>query len=458
MRRGASIKAALGAAAAAALLGALPGAAGASVGNFAMAVQPNGKIVVAGGSGRVGGEASGPEYGAVVRYRRDGSLDRGFGGGDGVALLQQLKPLTAVALQPDGKILVTAPLGGEGGLARLLPNGSLDPGFGSGGILAAGAGTSWFPTSVAAGGDGSIFVGGMTGYPEEAAEHWYGRLYRIAPDGRSGEWVGSMTTGDGRPGEPKTFLNDFVIGDDGKIVGAGSSAPRQPGAKSQVALARLIPGTTTAGYPSGPDPSFGAGAGLVTPSFFPDSTAPEAANALGIDKGRLLVAGEAGGNFLLARYSADGVLDERFGRRGLAFHGAHGPTSSEANAVVALRQGGSVVAGSRPYACGFSEGCQGLLLARYKASGKLETRFRARGYVRPRIPPAGSFNREVAYDVASLSKGKVLVGGVASGPSMTVFFLRRYLADGRTDRAFGQGGRVTTLPLVRGTAPPGSGR
>jgi uncharacterized delta-60 repeat protein len=458
MRRGASIKAALAALAVAACLAAASGAASASVGNFAMAVQPNGKIVVAGGSGRVGGEASGPEFGAVVRYKRDGSLDRSFGGGDGIALLQQLGPLTAVALQPDGKILVTAPIGGEGGLARLLPNGSLDPSFGTGGVLYAGASTSYFPTSVAVGGDGSIFVGGMTGYPEDPGEHWYGRLYRIATDGRSGYWVGAMTAGEGQPGEPKSFLNDFAIGDDGKIVGAGSVAPRRPGAKSQVALARLVPGAFKAGYPVGPDPSFGGGAGLLTPSFFPDSAAPEAANSLSLDKGRLLIAGQAGGKLLLARYSADGAADSRFGRAGVAVTGAHGPTSSGANAVAALRKGGSVVAGSRAYPCAFAEGCQGMVLARFKVNGLIDSRFRGRGYVRPRVPAAGSFRSEVAYDVASLSRGKILVGGIASAPSMTVLFLRRYLADGRTDRAFGQGGRVATLPLVRGTPAPGSGR
>ena len=65
---------------------AAPGAAGASVGNFAMAAQPDGKVLVAGGSGRVGGAASGREFGAVVHYDPDGSLDRSFGAGDGVAL------------------------------------------------------------------------------------------------------------------------------------------------------------------------------------------------------------------------------------------------------------------------------------------------------------------------------------------------------------------------------------
>lgn len=455
----ASIKAALGALIVALCLGAVPAAAGASVGNFGMAVQPNGKVVVAGGSGRVGGDASGREFGAVVRYKRDGSVDRSFGGGDGVALLPQLQPLTAVTLQPDGKILVTAPIGADGGLARLLPNGSLDPGFGTGGILHAGASSAYFPTSVAVGGDGSIFVGGMTGYPEDPGEHWYGRLYRVAADGLSGYWVGSMTSGDGRPGEPKTFLNDFLIGDDGTVVGAGSVAPRQPGARSQAALARLLPGTTKAGYPEGPDPSFGAGAGLVTPSFVPDSPAPEAANSLSFDKGRLLLAGEAGGRLLLARFSPDGVLDQRFGRGGVAIGGAHAPTNAAANAVTALRKGGSVVAGRRAYACGFSGGCQGLVLARFKFNGEIDTRFRARGYIRPRIPvgPPGNLDKEVAYDVASLARGKILVGGVASGPSTTTFFLRRYLADGKTDRAFGQGGRVTTLPLVAGTPAPGSG-
>lgn len=435
----------------------MPGAAAASVGSFAMAVQPNGKIVVAGGSGRVGGEASGPEFGAVVRYRRDGSLDRSFGGGDGVALLRQLKPFTAVALQPDGKIIVTSPIGGEGGLARLLPDGGLDPSFGTGGVLHAGAATAYFPTSVALGGDGSIFVGGMSGYPEDPGEHWYGRLYRIAPDGRSGEWIGSMTGGDGRPGEPKSFLNDFVIGDDLTIVGAGTVVPLK--ASSQAALARLVPGQTAGPYPAGPDPSFGGGTGLVTPSFLAYQWEAEA-NAIAWQRAKLLIAGRVNTSLVLARYSAQGILDTGFGSKGLVTTLAgdrRGP--AVANDLVVERRGGILVAGSSVYGCG-GKGCTGLLLAAYGSDGRPDSRFGASGLVSPRVntrtygTPAG----ETGYDVALRREGKVLVGGLVAGPGSSRFFLRGYRADGKPDPGFGQGGRVTTLPLVAGTPAPGSGR
>ena len=460
MRRGASIKAALAALGAASALVVAPGAASASVGSFAMAVQPDGRILVAGGSGRVGGAASGDEFGAVVRYKRDGGLDRSFGGGDGVALVRRMLPLTAIALQPNGRILVTAPLGDGRGLARLLPSGQLDPSFGSGGIINGGTSTAWHPTSVAVGGGGAIFVGGMTGYLDEPAEHWYGSLYRIAPDGRRGEWVGSMTSREGRPGEPKTFVNDFVI-ERGRVIGAGTLAAREPGARSQAVLARLVPGLTTAGSASGPDPSFGAGAGLVTSSFFPASPAPEAANALAWDEGRskLLLAGQAGSKLLLARYTAGGILDTRFGRGGAAVTGGGRPGPAAANAVAVEAGGGILIAGKSEYGCRGGS-CAGLLLARYKASGKLDHRFAGTGFVSPRVDTRayGGPATEIAYEVAARPPGSVLVGGLVTGPGSSRFFLRRYLADGRPDPVFGDRGRLTTLPLVVGTPAPGSGR
>src|SRR5207302_1929448 len=70
---------------------------------FAMALQPDGKIVVA-------GDANGPVYdGALARYRSDGSLDSTFGQGGRVITnvgppRSGLEHWNAVAVQPDGKI------------------------------------------------------------------------------------------------------------------------------------------------------------------------------------------------------------------------------------------------------------------------------------------------------------------------------------------------------------------
>jgi uncharacterized delta-60 repeat protein len=454
MRGGASIRRTLCALAVAIGAFAVPGAASASVADFAMAVQPDGKVLLAGGSGRIGGAASGKEVGAVVRYEADGNLDRSFGDGDGVALLRQLEPFTALALQPDGRILLTSH---PGRLSRLLANGRLDPSFGVGGMSPPGALSAYYPTSVASIGAAGILVGGMTGYLEDPAEHLYGRLYLYPPDGLSSQWVGSMTSGDGRVGEPKTYLNDFVVGRGGKVVGAGTAAAREPGARTQAALARLLPAPDDGVYPTGPDPSFGAGAGLVRSSFFPASPAPELANALSLHKGRLLIAGQADGQALVARYSGSGALDTHFGRAGAATTRVR--TSSVANALATPTAGGILSAGGSAYGCGAGS-CEGLLLARYKGNGRPDRRFGGGdGIVSPGVDTGtyGTPASEVAYGVAG-PKGAVLVGGLLTTPGSSRFFLRRYLADGTPDGAFGDRGRVTTLPLVAGTPAPGSGR
>jgi uncharacterized delta-60 repeat protein len=428
--------------AALALLGAVA-TAQASVGNFAMAVQPDGKIVVAGGSGHVGA-AGAEEFGAVARYLPDGRLDPSFGG-EGIVLVREQSPFTAVAIQSNGRIVLTAPPNGSGGVVRLFPDGYLDFNFGEKGILYAGASTAWHPTSVAVNGKGAIFVGGMTGYLSEPAEHWYGSIYRITSNGRSGAWIGSMTNREGAPGEPKTFVNDFVLKGD-TVVGAGSLAAREPGARSQAVLARLVPGTITAGQASGPDPSFGAGAGLVTSAFFPASPFSEAANALAPDKGKLLLAGTANGDLLVARYSAGGLLDGGFGRHGFNLARFGRATADTANDVAASKAG-IFAAGSSSHGCAGGR-CTSLLLARFSRDGHLSHEFGKGGLVSPAVDTRAYGNpaSEIAYAVKPLAHGKVLVGGLVAGPSSSRFFLRRFDSRGRPDPSFGDHGRLTTLP------------
>lgn len=105
---------------------------------FALALQPDGKILVASTSS-VYGSGTGANF-ALARYKPDGSLDATFGtGGKVISHSASYDSLAAVALQPDGKIVVAgwSAAGyynsGNCTLARYNADGSLDAGFGSGG-------------------------------------------------------------------------------------------------------------------------------------------------------------------------------------------------------------------------------------------------------------------------------------------------------------------------------------
>lgn len=443
MRGGASIRR-LGLAAAALSLLIVPAAAPASVGPFAMAVQRDGKVVVAGGAGYVGGLNGGREDAAVVRYLSNGQLDRSFGQGDGVLLARTLEPFTAITLQRDGRIVLAAPVGA---VARVLPDGRFDGNFGIRGKNGGGASSASYPTSVRVGKSSAIFVGGMTGYPNDPGEAWYGWLYKIAPNGLSGDRTAGMTGGESD--DPKTVINDFVFAPGGSVIAAGTVGERQLDAKLHAALARLVPGTVSGGVPTGPDPSFGGGAGLVASNLFPASSFSETANALAWQRGKLLIAGEANTDLMVSRYTADGILDNGFGHRGFESVGFGRGNMNVANDLAVTSSGGIYAAGGSSHGCG-SAGCESLLLARFSKDGKLVRKFGRGGIVSPSVNSKlyGRPAQEVAYAVAALPKGKVLVGGLVTGPRSSRFFLRRYLADGTPDRTFGKGGRLTTVPVV----------
>jgi uncharacterized delta-60 repeat protein len=97
----------------------------------AVALQPDGKIVVAGSR-----NANGTNDFAVTRLLEpQGTEDTSFGEGNGRSLTDfgGEDSGSAVALQPDGKIVVAGRSGGNFAVARLQPNGSPDTTFGPGG-------------------------------------------------------------------------------------------------------------------------------------------------------------------------------------------------------------------------------------------------------------------------------------------------------------------------------------
>ncbi len=132
----------------------------------AVAIQPDGKLVVGGIFSAVGGV----QRPALARLHPDGTLDAGFqppaGGGQ-----QGLPTVYALALQPDGKLVVarSVPRDGSSPLIRLNSDGTLDSTFN-----AAVTGTVY---SVSLQADGQIVVGGQFSALGGTARYNVGRLH-----------------------------------------------------------------------------------------------------------------------------------------------------------------------------------------------------------------------------------------------------------------------------------------
>jgi uncharacterized delta-60 repeat protein len=114
-------------------------------------VQGDGRLVVAGNGG---GRA------AVVRYNVNGTLDASFGT-DGVVSLVVADDTgaSALALQPDGKLLVgITPISQRMSAVRLLSSGAIDASYAAPALLTVGDGTTLFSAVLQP--DGKLVLGG----------------------------------------------------------------------------------------------------------------------------------------------------------------------------------------------------------------------------------------------------------------------------------------------------------
>jgi uncharacterized delta-60 repeat protein len=187
-----------------------------------LALQPDGKIVMVGGSSEVAG---GSRF-IVVRFTATGSVDTTFGN-NGVVVLTfggSFESGAAIAVQPDGKIVAggRADFPGTGidmVVARLLPNGSLDPTFDTDGkaivnfVDFQGFSQSDYMNALEIASDGKIVVAG--GAPGQNT------LYKTSVGRLNSD--GSLDTsfsGDGRilEGLGTGLFEDLVTNADGSIA------------------------------------------------------------------------------------------------------------------------------------------------------------------------------------------------------------------------------------------------
>ncbi|HJZ23303.1 MAG TPA: hypothetical protein VJ201_02510, partial [Candidatus Babeliales bacterium] len=223
-----------------------------------IAIQPDGKIVVAGYTTAIpnlNNFAIDPANFALARYTPTGTLDSGFGSG-GIVITDfgSDDSGNSVAIQSDGKIIVAGSTASgpnlyNFALARYTPIGTLDSGFGSGGLVITDFGSFFdIGQSIAIQPDGKIVAAGYTASgpnPNNFA------LARYTP-------TGILDSGFGSEGLVITDFGSFDIGNsiaiqpDGKIVAAGytGSGPNL----INFALARYLSTLPTPPTPTPPTP------------------------------------------------------------------------------------------------------------------------------------------------------------------------------------------------------------
>ncbi len=138
---------------------------------YSVAIQTDGKVLVGGQFLAAGGAQLQTNMGGVVRLHADGSLDTTFFAGTGAD-----DSVSAVAVQPDGKVLLGGSFVNVNGigrsrLARLNADGSLDASFN------VGLGANNLVTSLAVQGDGKILLGGAFTRFNGATNNYLARLF-----------------------------------------------------------------------------------------------------------------------------------------------------------------------------------------------------------------------------------------------------------------------------------------
>ncbi len=359
-----------------------------------IASQADGKLVVVGAT-RVD-PVNPNSVVALVRYNSDGTLDSTFGG-SGVVRLLNAAGANAVAIQPDGKIVVT---GAPSFAARYNPDGTLDTSFG---------------------GDGYTLI--------------------TFPSGRKGK-AGQQPV--------DAYFWDLAIQTDGKILLAGYVG-------TGWAIARLnSDGSLDSSFGDGgrltPQVTGGRASAVALQPVQVGETIEERILVGGYLSG--VTGPNDDGDFAVMRLTPSGSLDATFGPSGTGVVVTDFCGNSESGAGVsglAIDAAGNIVAGGGAQ----FEGFYNFAIARYSPNGILDTSFGdpasgtnqpGRTMVSLMGPALDWFGGSMAgQDLLLQPDGKGIVTGTATNTSGALYFgLVRFNADGTLDTTFGTGGAVVT--------------
>ena len=293
----------------------------------AVAIQADGKIVVA-GSADV--SPKGKSF-AVVRYNADGSLDGTFGTGGKVitSFGSQSDEAFAVVVQADGKIVLgghyrSATQGLDFALARYEANGTLDAGFGVNGIATT-----------------PVHVGNSRDSIYGLALQTIAGEQKIIAVGGEGDFTLSRFNANG------TLDNTFRIGQTlnaefGTVIGAARAVHVSADnkiivvghANNDFALLQLKEDGTD-------DTTFGGSGAIVTKvsatNWNSATAVTRQADGKVVVGGWVYSGGGSSADFVVARYTTEGVLDNGFGTAGMTITPVAPGTKDDAGRAILLQ-------------------------------------------------------------------------------------------------------------------------
>ncbi len=375
-----------------------------------IAIQADGKIVAV-GSGSMEFDF------AVARYNINGTLDTGFDGDGKVTTdFGAIDTARAVAIQPDGKIVVLGSGGGNFCLARYNSNGSLDTAFDGDGKVITDLPDSQIGNDIVIQPDGKIVVAGRSSGGLLTDDFIVARYNPNGTLDSTFNTNGYVIT----PFPGLDVAHAVALQSDGKIIAVGQSS-------ADFSVFRYNSNGSL-------DTSFDTD-GIVTTNIAGTDIAHD---VIIQPDGKIIAAGEGASDFALARYNADGSLDSTFDSDGKVVVDMG---SFDTCYAAALQPNGKIVA------VGNAEN-SGMAVARFNPTGALDTSFHGDGKLNTIITSSSDNARAVAIQ----NDGKIVVGGSPTGGTVN-FALTRFLGD--PQKSFTNFNAIVPPDRTVNTNPPG---
>jgi uncharacterized delta-60 repeat protein len=334
----------------------------------------------------------------VARYLPDGNLDPSFGtGGKVVTLIGDGSVAQAVTVQPDGKIVVAGEVvvgtNSAYGFARYLANGDLYPSFDGDGkttVMVNATDTEQRAQAVAIAPGGKIVAAG-------SANDGAG-VVQLNSDGSPDSGFagdGSLNLGTGAGNDAQ----DVAVQADGKVVSAVASGP---GVGDGFTLVRVDShGVPDAGFGSAGTLHFPVGDGSRSPAVAiqPDGK---------IVGGGYAYVGTGPVEFAIARFNENGSPDMSFSGDGVELT----PVASEDSAgqALVLQPNGKIVLAGAAEIDAMDDNT--LAYVRYNSDGSVDSSFLGGGVVFAPLPTG--WQEDFVNDAALACDGKIVIGGEAS--------------------------------------------